>query len=205
MAIGVRSSTLSFPRVDRRYFIAGALAALAAALVLFVTRTPEQTPILVAGADLPAGEPLGSLAVAVRYVDVTEGFVIGSDVGDLADWSLSVPLSEGEAIVPSLLRAPETRDSPDVLALSLPAEHAVLGQLNAGDHVDVYVTNDPGVGVQAATTLLARDVFVISASVDDDSGTRGAVAILLAVNDELAPRIASASRSGTIDLVRVGP
>jgi len=205
MAIGIRRATGAMPVVERKFLIAGALAAVAAVLVLVVTQPPAKTPILVAGVDLPAGSALGELAMDVRYVESPEGFVIGENVGELADWSLVVPLAEGEPLLPSLLRPPETVTAPNLLALSLEPEHAVLGRLAAGDSVDVYVTSSGAIGEGSTTERLASHVYVVSAALSSEPGQRGGVDILVAVDDDLALLLTSAARSGTIDLVRVGP
>jgi len=159
MAIGVGVRDITLPNVDRRMILGGILAAIAAFGVLQMTKPPERLPVLVAGSDLAAGRPLGEMDIDVRYVESDTGLVAGDSVGDLADWSLRVPLAEGEPLVTSLMQPPELVISPNVIALSLPAENAVLGRLVAGDHVDIYLTYTGGFEVESSTGLLASRVY----------------------------------------------
>jgi Flp pilus assembly protein CpaB len=205
MAIGVRVGDFALPSVDRRTIIGGVLAAIAALGVLQLTKPPEMTPVLVAGSELQAGQPLGELDIAVRYVESPEGLVIGDTVGDLEEWSLRVPLAEGEPLVASLMQPPELVATPNVIALTLRAENAVLGRIVSGDKVDVYVTSSAAFDSEPTTELLASDVYVVESVTSDSSVDRGRVNVLLAVDDELAARLAAASHSGEIDLVRVAP
>lgn len=205
MALGVGVRDFALPTFDRRMVIGAILAAVAALGVLMLTKPPERTPVLVAGSDLVAGRPLGDLDVQIRYVDSSTGLVVGDSVGDLEAWSLRVPLAEGEPLVVSLLQPPELVMSPNVIALSLASQNAVLGRLVAGDKVDVYVTRNGGIGSESITELLSSSVYVVETVVPKSSIDRGRVNVLLAVDDSLAAELASASHTGEIDLVRVAP
>jgi Flp pilus assembly protein CpaB len=205
MALGVRVRNVTLPTVDRRMVVGAILAAIAALGVLVITKPPERIPVLVAGSDLVVGRPLGEMDVEVRYVESSTGLLVGDSVGDLEEWSLRVPLAEGEPLVPSLMQPPELLASPNVIALSLAAENAVLGRLVSGDEVDVYVTTRNGIDTESETEMIASNVYVVEAVVPESSIDRGRVNVLLAVNDDLAARLASASHTGDIDLVRVTP
>jgi Flp pilus assembly protein CpaB len=205
MALGVRVRDVTLPTVDRRMVVGAILAAIAALGVLVITKSPERIPVLVAGSDLVVGRPLGEMDVKVRYVESSTGLLVGDSVGDLEEWSLRVPLAEGEPLVPSLMQPPELLASPNVIALSLAAENAVLGRLVSGDEVDVYVTTRNGIDTESETEMIASNVYVVEAVVPESSIDRGRVNVLLAVNDDLAARLASASHTGDIDLVRVSP
>jgi Flp pilus assembly protein CpaB len=205
MALGVGVRDIVLPTVDRRMVLGAILAAVAALGVLILTKPPERIPVLIAGSDLVAGRPLGDLDVQIRYVDSSTGLVVGDSVGDLEAWSLRVPLAEGEPLVASLLQPPELVASPNVIALSLASQNAVLGRLVAGDKVDVYVTSKGGIDSESTTELLASSVYVVETVVPESSIDRGRVNVLLAVDDDLAAELASASHTGEIDLVRVAP
>ena len=204
MAVRTGSASFAIPEIDRRLVVGGLLAVVSAALVLMLTQQPESFPILVAEESLPAGTALNSLAVGVRHVENPDGLVQGTSLGELEEWVLAVPLEAGEPLLGSVLLPPVAVDVPNVIALSLDRAHAVLGQLSAGDLVDVYVTT-AGIGAPTGTALVAADVYVVSASVPEATSAQGPVEVLLAVDDMLAQQLAAAGRSGGVDLVRVGP
>jgi hypothetical protein len=205
MALGVRVRDIALPTVDRRMILGAILAAIAALGVLVLTRPPDRIPVLAAGSDLSAGRPLSELDIEVRYVESSAGLVIGDSVGELGEWSLRVPLEDGEPLLASLLLPPELVATPNVIALSLPPQNAVLGKLVAGDKVDVYLTHADGFEVSQETELLASSVYIVEAVTSESSGSGGRVNVLLAVDDDLAAQLAAASHSGDIDLVRVAP
>ena len=204
MAVRTMSLPVSLPAFDRKYVFGGLLAAIAAILVLVATQPPERTPVLVAGVDLPAGVPLGELDLEVRYVEGAEGHVVGDEVGELADWSLTYPLAAGEPLIGSALRPPAMKTTPHMLAMSLPPQNAVLGRLAAGDAVDIYLTVTEGEAPIEADRI-AESVYVVEASVSESPGSMGDVELILAVDDERARGLTAAARTGRIDLVRVGP
>lgn len=203
--MGVRALTdrIAVPGIDRRAILGVALAAVAAVLVLIVTRPPPTTTILVADSDLPAGTPLADLDVGVRSVPDAAGLVAGNEVGELANWSLRVPLAAGEPIVPSLLQPPEVLAASSLLSLELASAHAVLGRLAPGDLVDVYATSRSTLG-SSETSKVAAGVFIVDAQVTS-AATGDRVALLLAVDDALAARLTAAARNGDLDVVRIGP
>jgi len=205
MALGVRVRDIALPTVDRRMILGAILAAIAALGVLVLTRPPDRIPVLAAGSDLSAGRPLSELDIEVRYVESSSGLVVGDSVGELGEWSLRVPLEDGEPLLASLLLPPELVATPNVIALSLPPQNAVLGKLVAGDKVDVYLTHADGFEVSQETELLASSVYIVEAVTSESSGSGGRVNVLLAVDDDLAAQLAAASHSGDIDLVRVAP
>lgn len=195
---------IPLPAIAPRTLIGVGLAALAALLVLVVTRPPATVPILVAGADLPAGTPLAELQIDARPVADAGGFVAGDEIGDLADWVLAVPIAEGEPLVPSLLRPSVALSAPDVLAIELDAGHAVLGQLSGGDRVDVYATSSSP-GAPAETTLIATSLYVIEARTTESNAGPDRIELLLAVDRTSARALSNAMHAGEVDLVRVGP
>ncbi len=207
MALLARVKPMSLPIswLDRRTVLGILLAALAAALVMTLTRPPAVVPVLVAGSDLPAGTPLQDLDVGVREVASSVGLVEGDSIGELADWTLRVPLVAGEPISPSLLVPPQVGAAPDALALSLDRSNAVQGDIAAGDLVDVLVTRPASFDSAPVTEIVASNVYVLEAGTGESGFNADRVDVLLAVDTELAVRIANARESGTIDLVRVSP
>ena len=202
MAVGVHIREWSLPRPDTRTLVGIGLAAVAALLVLWLTRPVPTVPILVAGSDLPAGTPLSSLDLVVRHTTDADGLVGGDSLGELTDWVLIAPIAAGEPLLPSLLRPPAMQAAPDLLALEIDEAHAVLGRLSPGDRIDVYAsTTRPG--SDTATRRIASSVYVVDAGVDDSSASGGRVRLLLAVDDHLAATLTSAMNTGDLDLVRV--
>ena len=201
----VRPAGLSITWLDKRTVLGILLAALAGVIVLTLTQPPAVVPVLVAGSDLPAGTPLQDLDVSVRQVSSSVGHVEGDSIGELEDWTLRVPLAAGEPIAPSLLVPPQVGLSPNAFALSLDRSHAVQGDLAAGDVVDVLVTLPATFDEPPVTNLVASRVYVLEIGFGDSGFDADRVDVLLAVDSELALRIANARESGTIDLVRVSP
>lgn len=205
MAISVRLSEVAVPWFDRRRLFGVVLAAVAALLVLVLTRPAPLVPILVASADIQPGQALTDDDVSVRYVESSTGLVEGASLGELSEWSVRVPIVAGEPLLPSLLQPPEILIAPNVVALSLDPAHAVLGRLVAGDRVDIYQTATGSFDAEATTDLIASDVYIVESRVQTDGINAGSVDLLLAVDDELAARIVAGDRLGEIDLVRVAP
>jgi Flp pilus assembly protein CpaB len=204
MAVGVDNlRDLPLPRVAPRTLLGMALAAATALLVLFVTRPSATVPVLVAGADLPAGTRLADLDVAVREVENADGLVAGDELGELEDWILAAPIAAGEPLLPSQLRPSVALDAPDVIAVELDAANAVLGRLSGGDRVDIYATtSEPGSPVR--TTLIADALYVLEARVEESNAGPDRVELLLAVDEVTAQAITNAIHRGEVDLVRVG-
>ena len=203
MTVGVRLRSVTIPRPDTRTLLGIGLAALAALLVLWMTRPIPTVPVLVAGSDLPAGTPLSELDLSVKNTTDAGGLVVGDEPGELSDWVLVAPIASGEPILPSLLRPPEVQTAPDLLALQLDGAHAVLGRILPGDRIDIYAsTSRPGEPTE--TLLIASSVFVVDATVSDSAVNGDQIQLLLAVDDVLAATLAAAMNGSDLDLVRVG-
>jgi Flp pilus assembly protein CpaB len=194
---------LPLPAVAPRTLLGIGLAAVAAVLVLVVTQPPASVPVLVAGTDLPAGTPLSELEVEVRQVESSAGLVTGDELGELGDWVLASSIAAGEPLLPSLLRPVEALAAPDTIAIQLDSAHAVLGQLSAGDRVDVFATTSRP-GIPAETVLIATSIYVLEAGVTDASAGPDRVELLLAVDRSTARALTTAMHAGEIDLVKVG-
>ncbi|MEX1208024.1 MAG: SAF domain-containing protein [Acidimicrobiia bacterium] len=187
---------MSRVRLDLRLVAAGALALIAGLTVLSLTRPAARVEVLVAAEALPAGVPLDTFAFTKTSVEPIAGLVLADQAPELVGWTLAVDLSEGAPLTDSILEPPPGAE-PHLIAVTLEMGHAVQGQLIAGDLVDIYVTDD------LETRLLAASVKVISAEVDTVGLVGSDVALLLAVDDALAPRLVAAMQTAAIDLVRV--
>lgn len=204
MAISVEDlRRIPLPSIAPRTMLGIGLAAVAALLVLVVTRPPATAPVLVAGADLPAGTPLAELEIEVRQVVDASGLVEGNELGELGDWVLAASITAGEPILPSLLRPGAAFAAPDSIAIELDAAQAVLGQLSPGDRVDVYATSTrPGEPIEAR--LIATSMYILEANIAESSTNKDRVTLLLAVDQETARALTTAMHAGEIDLVKVG-
>ena len=194
---------LPLPAVAPRTLLGIGLAAVAAVLVLVVTQPPASVSVLVAGTDLPAGTPLSELEVEVLQVESAAGLVSGDELGELTDWVLASPIAAGEPLLPSLLRPVEALAAPDTIAIQLDSAHAVLGQLGAGDRIDIFATTSRP-GIQAETMLIATSIYVLEARLTDSTAGPDRVELLLAVDRSTARALTTAMHAGEIDLVKVG-
>lgn len=183
--------------VDSRMLGAALLAAVAALVVLAMTRPPDTTDVLVAVTPAAAGTRLGDAELTTRPVSDPAGLIPADELTSIADHVLAVDLDVGMPLVMSMLGSPEGAGVVDVVGLELRSDAAVHGVLVPGDSVDVYVTSSPDQPV-------ARSVTVVGVFTDRGSLGVGDVGLLLAVDDELAPIVVGASDAGAIHLVRRG-
>jgi Flp pilus assembly protein CpaB len=89
-------------------------------------------------------------------------------------------------------------------AMSVPVDksHGMLGRIDDGDRVDVFVSNDPGAGEQSIVTLAARNVLVLAVpDVPDTGSTSRKEQTTIRVPDSAVPLIASGADSGNVWLV----
>jgi flavin reductase (DIM6/NTAB) family NADH-FMN oxidoreductase RutF len=93
--------------------------------------------------------------------------------------------------------------APDALAVELSAANAVLGQLTAGDRVDVYATTSRP-GEPTETTLVASAIYILEARTIESTTTQDRVELLLAVDRATARAVTTAMHASDIDLVKVG-
>jgi len=183
-------------RLDLRLVVAAALALFAGLGVMSITRPPARVSVLFAAEALPVGTPLGDLSLETRSVEPMDGLVLADQVEGIADWSLRVPLDPGAPLTAAVLEPPPGL-LPDLVAVTLEPEHAVQGSLEAGDLVDIYVTDEDG------TRVLARSITVIAATLGAGGLGGSDVSLLLAVDDALAPQLIAALQTASIDLVLV--
>jgi pilus assembly protein CpaB len=190
---------------DRRTVAGAGLALAAALLVVVVTRPPATTPVLVAASEIGAGVPLDAGALALREIPDPNGLVAAESVDEYTGWIATAALDPGEPIPASQLHPPERLDRPDVIALAVGEEHAVLGDLRAGDRVDVYLTTPGPDGEPPSTSVAARGVLVVAVAPEPEGfGADRLARLLVAADGDLAPLLVNAARTGSLDLVRIG-
>lgn len=186
-------------RFDLRLVGAAVLALIAGLGVLALTRPPQRVAVLVAAEDLPAGAIVGEAALGEADVEPLDGLLLVDDVGDIAEWTLSLSIPAGAPITHAMI-SPPTGSTPDLVGLTLDRAHAVQGRIVPGDLVDIYITDDEG------AHLLATGIQVVLAEVGSGGLGGNAVSLLLAVRDRsLVAELVTAIHSSAIDLVLVSP
>jgi pilus assembly protein CpaB len=202
------------PTLSRNIIISVALALLAAAaLVLYTSRLRQEAAdvsdavrVVVATRDIPSGTPVeeafadGDLAYqnlrrgdvadgAFQNVDAAEGQVVTSD------------MFENDQLTASRTGRPQTqglsyRISGNQRAIEIPLNRAagLLGDVVAGDRVDVFTNYRDADTVVTFPAVRAALVLASEVPADDVSGT-GAGSLTLAVTDEEAMRIVNALRN----------
>ena len=194
-----------FPALLARRLAAGLLAGLALALALRPDPAPAgapstDRPVVVAVADLPAGTRLSAEHLAVVSLPdgaVPEGVVDRTEL--LHHQVLAAAVRRGEPLTDArLIGAGLTTLLPDgqVAAPVRLADLAVTALVRPGDRVDVLATAaDTG-----ATERVAAGALVLAAPghAGDDDAAAGLP--LLAVGDDTATRLASASAGATLTI-----
>lgn len=165
----------------------------------------QRNDVLVIGRSVQPGATLsaGDLALAPMNLNpLTEdrAFV---DPADVIGSTVLVALEPGDLLSPSMLAEAERSRSiaARTVGLSLNSDHALAGQLNVGDRVDVFslaTTNE-------AATVLVRDARISAIATPSSGaiGSGGRLALSLDVADEAeALAIVDADSGQGVTLVR---
>jgi Flp pilus assembly protein CpaB len=171
-------------RSRRLLVVVGIVLALVAGVGAFLMMSGAQAPtaevvtrtVLVAAHDIPARTIVGSADLTLRQVpedpSLTQAF---SDPVEVIDRLTAVTILANQPITPNLLASgtaggqfsilsPEETLSPDspiwrAIAVNVPDDRAVGGQVQVGQHVDVFVTAQINVALPpAAVAEAAGDV-----------------------------------------------
>ena len=89
-------------------------------------------------------------------------------------------------------------------AMSVPVDrpHGMLGRIDEGDRVDVFVSDDLGAGSQSIVTLAARNVLVLAVPDVSDTGSASRKEqTTIRVPDSAVPLIAAGADGGDVWLV----
>jgi len=196
---------LSIPPVRARGVLSRVPPSLAVAVVagllamvtfLVATGTRSGTQVAVAGADVPAGQPLERSGL--RYVDVNASpqvlstLVSVGDLGALRGYVATHTIRAGTVISRSDLTPPAAAAAQRSMSFPIDTEHAVGGALRPGDVVDVidgapesatgpvYVLTGAevlAVGRQSTGALSGGSKYSLTVAVDADSGLGLAAAV----------------------------
>lgn len=133
--------------------------------------------------------------VAAAYAAVTE---------DLEGGVLTRPLVAGELVPKAWIASGPSATAGRSMTIPVTPEHAVGGQLRAGDRVDVFATFDSG-DLRARTTVLVRGVEVLDVVETGGLvvGEESVVGLTVAVTPPEAARLAFAIRTAELDVALV--
>lgn len=88
------------------------------------------------------------------------------------------------------------------MAVPVDSSHGLIGKIEAGDRVDVIITQDGGAGVVTAARVATRNALVLAVPEGDDPGTaRRDEQVTVRVPDDAAATIAAAADGGKVWLV----
>lgn len=198
---------LRMPSVDAR--VVGGVVLVAISIVggLRLTRAPEPaTRVYVAAADLDAGHVLSSADLTVAEVRGTPSLLGGlarsGPAGPPIGRALRVPLREGAAVSVDALGAAVAAGRE--ITIPVTPDHALGGEVRAGDRVDLFATFDKGTDA-ARTMTVARSATVHGVLRSDGLFGQHAgamTALTLDVEPDAAIAVAFAARNAELDVVR---
>lgn len=174
------------------FLLAAAIAAVLAAAIAdgygdSVARGyGELRPVVVAGEDLPAGEPVDPAALHLRRVPLrfAPPGALGSP-GEAVGMEVAATVPAGSYLQAAQLRTPRAPGSapgalgggrrPVEIAVSGADALMVTGEQPVGSAVDVVVTTEPGAGSQGRTYVAAAAVPLLALGPGEEgSGTAAA-------------------------------
>lgn len=180
--------------------LAGVVAAVANYAAL--TGGEGRTGVLVADAEIAAGDPLDAAALSTAEIDpagsLAESLVAASERDDLDGAIAASRVEAGEPLRASDVQDAAAPDGQRAMSVPVDAPHAVGGALRPGDRVDVIETT----GTEAA--YLVTDAQVLAVPEGGDGGLEGlsGFSVTVAVGADDALRLAEAVHEGELDVVR---
>jgi len=169
------------------------------------SRTTHRTQVLVAAHALPAGVVLRASDLAHSGLagssHVLASFLPASGQSLLVGRSLRQPVAAGAPIPAAALAS--TRGGADSMTLAVPVQHALGGQLAAGDRVTVLATYTSATG-EAHTRAIARNLRVLSVGIASGfNASAETIPVTVALpNPSVASALALANEAGKLDLLR---
>lgn len=183
------------------------VAALAAAVLNYglLRAADDGVRVVVASRALEAGTPVEAEAFASAEVTVDDA-VLASLVrteraGDLEGWVPITAVPEGAPVRLADLQPPSAPDEGRAMSLPVEAAHAVGGDLQVGDRIDVIAVRDGEPAyVLVDTPVLATSDSGAGASQAFSSGTGFTVTV--AVDERSALDLAAAINGDAVEIVR---
>jgi Flp pilus assembly protein CpaB len=170
-----------------------------------LTQAAETTPAVAVVRDIPQDATLGPDDVRIVDVNLPQDLLgrYAQTIEAIEGSVITRPLRAGELVPIGWVSDDPARPYERSMTIPVAPEHAVGGDLAAGDRVDVFATFDSG-DVRARTIPLARGVEVLSVVtagglVDEEA----AVGVTVSVERNLATSLAFAVRAGEVDLAKV--
>lgn len=204
IAVAARAGRPGF--LNRRTVLGVLLVGLSVAGGYEILGAAEETvPVWVAARDLASGSPITAGALRVEHVSLPDrlGSEYVTTAQKLEGSVVTRPLGEGE-LIPHEWVAPSGISEGRSITVPIDPEHAVGGELRPGDVVDLYATFDPS-DVRARTVSLVREAEVIDTVSAGGlvMGDRSIIGLTVSVSPDEAQRIAFASRTAQVDVVRI--
>ena len=163
------------------------------------------TGVWVAARDLAAGTRLDASNLRVEHVRFSPRLADSylRSTHDLSSQVLTRPLAAGELVSAEWV-APSDQTGSRAVTVPVDPEHSVGGTIRPGDVVDVLATFDAGDHRARTVTLLrnAEVIDVVSAG-GLVMSEKAVVGLTVSVSAEEAQRVAFASRSAELDVVRI--
>ncbi len=190
-------------RVSAAHLLMLLAAVLAFATNLVVLRNHDETrAVVVAAVSLPAGRAVESTHLRAVEVDVDDALyakmIPWTQAAALVGQVTSHPIDEGVLIGMTDFRDPAGPAGLRSMSIPIDAEHAVGGELAAGDRIDLILVSDQG----PRYVLAAAEVLAVSPVGELGALASGDFYILVAVDAEQALFVAEAIRDGRMEVVR---
>lgn len=180
--------------------LAGVVAAVANYAVL--TQGDARTAVLIADAEIAAGDPLDPDALSTAEIapadPLAEPLLVASERDHLDGAVAATRIEAGEPLRRSDVQDPAAADGKRAMSVPVDAPHAVGGALQAGDRVDVIET------ASGEAAYLVTDAEVLAVPEHGESGLEGlsGFSVTIAVAADEALRLAEAVHEGQLDVVR---
>lgn len=190
-------------RITASHLLMVLAAVLAFATNVMVLRNQEETrPIVVAATFIEAGRTLSPEDFRVAEVDLDDELF-----GSLIPWEQATGLSGmvaaraiavGEMVSAADVRSAAAPDSRRAMSIPIDPEHAVGGQLLAGDRIDLISVSD-----EVSNYVLANaEVLAVPTEARASFTGAGGYYLVVAVDADQALAVAAAIRQGEIEVVR---
>lgn len=190
-------------RVSAAHLLMLLAAVLAFATNLVVLRNQDESrAVVVAAVSLPAGRLVETAHLRAVEVDVDDAvyskLIPWTNAADLVGQVTSHPIGEGVLIGMSDFRDPSGPAGLRSMSVPIDAEHAVGGDVSAGDRIDLILVGDDG----PRYVLASAEVLAVSSIGELGALASGDFYIVVAVDPEQALSVAEAIRDGRIEVVR---